>query len=211
LSRVDTVSTSELAALEEEARTRLDRAAYDYIAGAAEEGIDHARQRGGLVALAIRPHVLRDVSTVDTSTRLSGRPWRRPSWWPRRHARTRLRRRRSGYGAGGGELRHDHDAVARGTSRSRRSRPSLRPAPLVPDLPSPRPRLYAGARQRARDAGYRAIVLTVDSPVLSRRARDIHNAFAPPAHLRVPNMPTPLRAMPRTPISWRWPPRSIRR
>jgi 4-hydroxymandelate oxidase len=41
--------------------------------------------------------------------------------------------------------------------------------------------------QRAAAVGYRAIVLTVDAPLLGRRERDIRNAFTLPPHLRIAN------------------------
>lgn len=41
--------------------------------------------------------------------------------------------------------------------------------------------------QRARDAGCRALVVTVDVPVLGRREADLRNRFALPAHLTLPH------------------------
>jgi 4-hydroxymandelate oxidase len=43
--------------------------------------------------------------------------------------------------------------------------------------------------RRAGDAGYRALVLTVDLPVLGRRRRDLRRDFALPAGLRLANHP----------------------
>lgn len=42
--------------------------------------------------------------------------------------------------------------------------------------------------QRAEAAGYSALVVTVDLPVLGRRERDIRNGFHTPADLTIPNM-----------------------
>lgn len=41
--------------------------------------------------------------------------------------------------------------------------------------------------ERARDAGYKAMVLTVDAPLLGRRERDMRGGFHLPAGLRLPN------------------------
>jgi 4-hydroxymandelate oxidase len=49
--------------------------------------------------------------------------------------------------------------------------------------------------RRAGDAGYRALVLTVDLPLMGRRRRDLRHAFALPADLRMANHP-PLVAGP---------------
>lgn len=41
----------------------------------------------------------------------------------------------------------------------------------------------------ARDAGYRALCITVDAPVYGRRERDIANRFVHTDHIRLPNLP----------------------
>jgi 4-hydroxymandelate oxidase len=41
--------------------------------------------------------------------------------------------------------------------------------------------------RRAEAAGYRALVLTVDTPRLGRRERDVRNSFSLPAHVRAEN------------------------
>ena len=38
--------------------------------------------------------------------------------------------------------------------------------------------------ERAREAGYHALVLTVDVPVAGRRLRDLHNGFTVPPALK---------------------------
>jgi 4-hydroxymandelate oxidase len=43
--------------------------------------------------------------------------------------------------------------------------------------------------RRAADAGYRALVLTVDLPLLGRRRRDLRHGFALPADLRLAHRP----------------------
>src|SRR4051812_49163934 len=43
--------------------------------------------------------------------------------------------------------------------------------------------------RRAGEAGYRALVLTVDLPVFGRRLRDVASGFALPADLPLPNRP----------------------
>jgi 4-hydroxymandelate oxidase len=45
-----------------------------------------------------------------------------------------------------------------------------------------------GLVKRAEDAGAKAIVVTVDAPLLGRRERDVKNRFALPSHLRVKNL-----------------------
>jgi hypothetical protein len=44
---------------------------------------------------------------------------------------------------------------------------------------------------RAEGAGYRALVLTVDAPVLGRREADVRNRFALPDHMQLENFSDP--------------------
>src|SRR3712207_8224706 len=68
---------------------------------------------------------------------------------------------------------------------------------LFPYPPLFRPPGYTDdLARRAGDAGYRALVLTVDLPVLGRRLRDLRNDFALPAGLLLANHPPVLGDQP---------------
>ena len=56
------------------ARRRLPRGVFDYIDGGAEDERSMARNVGAFGRIEFRPRVLRDVSRIDTSTELFGRP-----------------------------------------------------------------------------------------------------------------------------------------
>jgi 4-hydroxymandelate oxidase len=62
----------ELEELEEEARRKLDPALYAYLAGGAEDELTLAANRAAWDALRLRPHVLRDTSSISTATRVLG-------------------------------------------------------------------------------------------------------------------------------------------
>ena len=62
----------DLAALEQEARGRLDPAVYDYVAGGAGAELTLADNLAAWARLRLRPRVLRDVRQVDTATILLG-------------------------------------------------------------------------------------------------------------------------------------------
>jgi len=62
----------DLAALEDSARERLSRLAYDYFAGGAEDELTLADNVAAWARIRLRPRVLRDVSVVDTSTTVLG-------------------------------------------------------------------------------------------------------------------------------------------
>jgi len=191
LATLDPVSASDLAALEDVARARLDRGAYDYIAGGAEDEVTMAANVAAWSALDIRPHVLRDVSAVDTSTRLLGTQVSAPVLV----APSAMH----GLACEEAEAATARAAARFGTIMTLSLAANLSLEEVAAVTPAG-PRWFQTYMhrdrgftrelvQRARDTGYAAIVLTVDSPALSRRGRDIRNEFAPPSHLRVPNMP----------------------
>jgi len=57
---------------EDIARARLPKAEYDYIAGGATDEISVDRNRRAFASWALRPRVLRDVSVLDLSTTVLG-------------------------------------------------------------------------------------------------------------------------------------------
>src|SRR4026207_1807262 len=56
------------------AKRRVPRAVFDYTDGAAETETSLRRSRDAFARIEFVPHVLRDVSEVDTSTTILGRP-----------------------------------------------------------------------------------------------------------------------------------------
>jgi len=61
------------------ARMNLAPGPWDYLAGGTETETTLRRNRRALDSLAFRPRVLRDVSKIDTSSTLFGRPVRIPA------------------------------------------------------------------------------------------------------------------------------------
>src|SRR4051794_30425573 len=72
------VATADIDELEIRARNRLAKASYDYIAGGVGDERTVAANLAAWAEIALRPHVLRDVGTVDTSTTVLGIPVRAP-------------------------------------------------------------------------------------------------------------------------------------
>jgi L-lactate dehydrogenase (cytochrome) len=167
------------------ARRRAPRAVFDYVDGAAGEEIGLGRSREAYTRVEFQPRVLQDVSVVDTSTMILGRPAALPLVF----APTGFTRMMHTDG---------EPAVARVAARagipyalSTMGTTSIdRLAATAPDgrrwfqLYLWRDR---GASQefvaRARDAGYEALVLTVDTPVAGARLRDVRNGLAIPPSL----------------------------
>ena len=170
-----------VADLRKMARRRLPRGVFDYIDGAAEDERSLASNSGAYARIEFRPRVLRDVSSVDTTTTLLGRPLP----FPLVLAPTGFTR----IAAPPGEL-----AVARAAARlglpytlSTMATRSIEDVAAVSDGPKWfqvyvwRDRgLVKDMISRAAASGYEALVLTVDTAVLGRRDRDARRGFSLP-------------------------------
>jgi len=168
------------------AARRLPGGVFDYVDGAAEDERTLAANTEAFARRTFRPRVLRDVGAVDPSTTLLGRSHPLPLVL----APTGFTRMVHPEG----EL-----AVARAAARAglpyTLSTLSTRSLEEVAEAGSGerwfqvyvwRDRaLVADLVERARAAGYGALVLTVDNPVLGRRERDVRRGFTLPPKLGV--------------------------
>ncbi len=183
--RLDSALT--IADLRTVARRRTPRAVFDYTDGAAEQEISLRRARGLFQALEFRPSVLRDVSSVDTTTAVLGRP----SAFPFAFAPTGFTRMMNHQG---------ERAVVRVADRYRIPYAlSTLGTTSIEDVAVAAPnarkwfQLYVwkdrGACEelmvRAKAAGFEALMLTVDVPVAGMRLRDVRNGFSLPPALTV--------------------------
>jgi len=178
-----------LAEYEALAADRLPRMVYDYYAGGANDERLLRLAPGAWEALAIRYRVLRDVSRRSLACTILGVPHE----WPVLVAPTAFQR----MAHPDGEL-----ATARAASAQRTamvlSTLSTTPMEAVAAA-TDRPwwfQLYierdrgrsAALVARAEAAGCGALVLTVDTPLLGRRERDVRNGFFVPPELPVPHL-----------------------
>lgn len=180
----------DLVELERQAREHLDPSAYDYYAGGADDELTLTDNVAAWRRLRLRYRVLRDVAEVSTATTVLG------TWVPAPVlvAPTAYQR-----------LAHDDGEAA--TARGAAAAGSLMVASTLatvsledvaaaaPDAPRwfqvyvRRDRGWtAELVARAQRAGYRAIVLTVDLPVLGFRRRDERNRFCLPVGMEMANM-----------------------
>ncbi|SEF16205.1 alpha-hydroxy acid oxidase [Jiangella alba] len=167
------------------ARMRTPRSVFDYTDGAAEAEISLRRARSLFANLEFRPSVLHDVSDVDTTTTMLGRPAAQPfSFAPTGFTRM---------------MNHEGEsAVARVAERAGIPYSlSTMGTTSIEDVAAAAPRarkwfqLYvwkdrsAGEDlvKRAANAGFEALVLTVDVPVAGARLRDVRNGFTIPPTL----------------------------
>ena len=192
------VRFTNLLELEDMARAKVPRAIFDYIAGGAEDEVTLRRNREAFGRWALRPRVLRDVSKRDTKTVLLGERVSMPVCV----APTSFH-----------ALVHPEGEVA--TARGSAAAETILIASTVSTKPLEEIAAAADAPRwfqlyvykdravteelvnRAVKAGYKALCLTADTPVLGRRERDGRNAFTLPPGFGIANLkPAGLDGMP---------------
>ncbi len=163
------------------AKKRLPAGCFDYIDGAAQDEVTAAGNVSAFTKYSFRPRVLRDVSSIETSTELLG--GRIP--FPLMIAPTGFDR----IAHSQGEL-----AVARAAERAgipySLSTMGTRSIEEVAEVNHGRKwfqvyvwrdkPLLKEMLQRAADAQYEGIMITVDTAVLGRRERDVRRGFSLP-------------------------------
>lgn len=178
-----------LADFETAAVRELSQMVYDYYAGGAGDEVLLGTSRAAWNAIVLRYRVLRDVSQRSLACTILGQELS----WPMFVAPMAFQQ----MAHPDGELATARAAGATGTGMilstlSTTSIEDVRAActgPLWFQLYIYRDREASRALvQRAQAAGCDALVLTVDSPMLGRRERDIRNGFHVPAGTPVPNL-----------------------
>ncbi|HSB38213.1 MAG TPA: alpha-hydroxy acid oxidase [Gaiellaceae bacterium] len=177
------------------ARERLDPGAYGYFAGGAGDEHTLRENRAAFGRWELRPRVLVDISSVSTATTVLGTDVALPVLV----APTAFQR----LAAPEAELPTARAAAAAGTIMALSTLSSVTPAELAAAAPgAPRWLQLYWSRDRgftqeliesAVEAGFTALMLTVDLPVAGRRERDLRAAFALPDDLPLPNLPQALR------------------
>ena len=183
----------DLAALEQRTRELLPPEVADYYAGGAESETTLAEAPAAWRRWRLRPRVLTGVSTVALRTTLLGSEVATPvgvaPWAFQAMAHPDGERGTARGAAAAGAL------MTVSTSAGTRLEEVAAAEPAGPRW-FQLYRLHSPAHtddlaRRAGTAGYRALVLTVDLPVLGRRLRDLVNDFALPADFPLPNHPAP--------------------
>ncbi|OJD15871.1 hypothetical protein AJ78_03924 [Emergomyces pasteurianus Ep9510] len=186
----DPITVAELAVL---AQKKLPKQVWDYYASGADEENAVRRNRSAFDKLILRPRVLRDVSHVDTSTTLFGKKYPIPIGISP-SAMQRLV-------GGDGEIDMAKSAASRGTTMilSSHTTCTLEEVIQAPSEGDPVNfwfQLYISQNRercaqviaRAEAAGYQAIVLTVDTPILGNRINERKTPLVLPPHLSLANL-----------------------
>ena len=170
----------------EAARRRLPRVAFDFIDGGAGSEVTLRRNTSAFDRLTLRPRQLVDVSERSQRTRVLGTEIDTPVMIaPTGMARI------AGFG---GEVEGARAAARAGTVFTLSTMSSDSIEAVARAAPGGtlwfqlylwrRPEITDNLLRRARDAGYRALVVTVDVAVVARRGRDVRNGFVMPPRLR---------------------------
>jgi (S)-mandelate dehydrogenase len=167
--------------LRQAAKRRLPRAVFDFIDGGAEAENTLRDNRAAFERLRLAPKVLVDVSRVDTGTRILGAPSRLPIAIAPTGA--------VGFGWPGGDVAIAKAAAAFGMPYSLSMSGTASIDRIAREAPGRlwfqayflKQRDYTlGLIERARQAGYEALIVTADVPVGGKRERDYRNHFAVP-------------------------------
>jgi L-lactate dehydrogenase (cytochrome) len=182
------------------AKRRTPKAAFDYTDGAAEAELSLARARHAFEDIEFHPSILRDVSTVDTTTSILGGTSAMP-FGIAPTGFTRLMQTE-------GEIAGAGAAGAAGIPFTL----STLGTSSIEDVRAANPdgrnwfQLYVmrereisyGLVERAAAAGFDTLMFTVDTPVAGARLRDKRNGFSIPPQLTIGTI---INALPRP---WWW-------
>jgi L-lactate dehydrogenase (cytochrome) len=167
------------------AMRRVPRSVFDYVDGAAEQELGLAREIESFRRVVFHPHVLRDVSKVDISSHVLGRPVRFPvvlgptGFTRMMHAAGEVAVARAASRAG-----IPYVLSTLGTTSPARLRVAAPEAELWYQLYVSRDRGRSKELlAQATAAKFSALVLTVDVPVSGNRWRDTRNGLTFPPTL----------------------------
>lgn len=179
------------------AAERLPAMAYDYFASGANDELTLRANRGAFERLRLRPRMLRDVSERDTSAVILGRTHQLPL------LAAPMAFQRLAHPEGELALARATNALGVTMTLSTLSTVALEEVATATSTPAWF-QLYAyrgreltrALVERAETAGFEALVLTVDAPLLGQRERDGRNEFALPPGLAAANLEHPsMRAL----------------
>jgi len=178
-----------VAEYERYAAANLPRNAFGYYSSGSNDMITLRENRDAFARLRLMPKTLIDVSTVDTTTTVLGEKISSPICI----APTAMQRMAHNDG-------EQATSRAAGRHNTLMTLSSWSTTPLE-DVANAAPGKYRWFQlyvykdravtldliKRAEKAGYKALAVTVDTPVLGRREADIKNRFSLPAHLTMGN------------------------
>ena len=178
--------------LEQQAKQLLDSASYDFVAGGAESELTLRANREAFQKITIMPRVLTGIKHVETSIDLLGQKLSMPIYVTPManhgivHSSAEL-----GSAQGAKKAGTLFVAPTGSTKTMEEVAESIKESPRWFQLYfNNDPEVNRQLLQRAEKAGFSAIVLTVDLPVLGIRDRNVRNSFTPSKDVSAPTSPS---------------------
>lgn len=174
---------------EREARLRLSPMAWDYIAGGAADELTLRWNQEAYQKLRLRPRVLTDVSNLDTRVKLLGRELAHPIILaPTAYQRLFHPEGELAVAKGAGESSSTF-TISTSATTTIADIAKVATQPLWFQLYVQRNReLTQDLIRRTEDGGCEALVVTVDTPVLGPRYRELRSKFALPPGIERANL-----------------------
>jgi isopentenyl diphosphate isomerase/L-lactate dehydrogenase-like FMN-dependent dehydrogenase len=183
------------------ARVNVDDDVWDYIEGGAETETTARRNRLAIDSLALRPRVLRDVSSIDTGSTLLGHPLRIPVVLAPIGALETITADGGIASARAAERFGVLPIISSVTEPGLEAVGAATAAPKVSQLYIRGDAAWADELiGRVLEAGYVAIALTVDSAYYGRRERQLRSGWRPPTHRSGPEPGIVWQAR----LTWEW-------
>lgn len=174
------------------AKSKLKQQVWDYYVSGAEEQLSIKRNRDAFTRLILRPRVFRDVSTIETSATLFGKKYAFPVGISPSAMQKLV--------GGEGELDVARAAADRGTFMVLSSNATSTLEDVIEAAGGPDAHFWfqiyitqdrvksAKLIKRAEEAGYKALAVTVDTPVLGNRINERKTQLVLPPPLSLPNL-----------------------
>jgi 4-hydroxymandelate oxidase len=178
-----------LVELESLARDQLGHPAFEYIAGGAGDEVTVRRNREDFERIVLHPRYLVDVSDIDTSTTVLGASISFPVMIAPAAAHKMC--------CSDGELATARAAAEAGTILVLSTLSTVKMEEVAEATDTPKWfQLYVYKDrevtrhlvQRAEAAGYAALCITIDVPVIGNRERDLRNSFSLPSEYPLANL-----------------------
>jgi L-lactate dehydrogenase (cytochrome) len=178
-------NVASIADLRSAARRRVPKAVFDYVDGAASDELGLDRMRQTFRRVEWRPAALRDVSTVDPSTLILGRPADLPIVFaPTGFTRMMHSEGEVAVARAAGLAGIPYTLSTMGTTTIERLSSEANATRRWFQLYLWRDRgASADFVARARESGFEALVLTIDTPVPGMRLKDTRNGMTIPPSL----------------------------
>jgi isopentenyl diphosphate isomerase/L-lactate dehydrogenase-like FMN-dependent dehydrogenase len=178
--------------LEQQAREHLDQASYDFVAGGAGSELTLRANREAFQKITIMPRILTGIKQVDTSTNLLGQRLSMPIYiTPMANHGVAHPLAEVGSAQGAKKAGTLFVAPTGSNKTMEEVAKSIKDSPRWFQLYFNKdPEVNQQLLHRAEKAGYSAIVLTVDLPMLGIRDRNVRNSFTLPKYLSRPHAPS---------------------